>query len=44
MVGTVNLTLPTNYPVHPRAPTKSSAHAYTQNCVRICAQQRTTTF
>ena len=40
----VNLTLPANYPVHPRAPTKSSAHAYTQNCPRIRAQQRTTTF
>ena len=42
--GCVNLTLPENYPVHPRVPTKISAHAYTQNCARIRAQQRTTTF
>ena len=42
--GYVNLKLSANYPVHPRAPTKSSAHAYTQNCARIRAQQRTTTF
>ena len=42
--GCVNLTLPANYPVHPRTPTKSSAHAYTQNCARIRAQQLTTTF
>ena len=39
----VNLTLSANHPVHPCAPTKSSAHAYTQNCARIRAQQRTTT-
>ena len=42
--GYVNLTLFANYPVHPRAPTKISAHAYTQNCARIRAQQRRTTF
>ena len=34
----VNLTLSANHPVHPCAPTKSSAHAYTQNC----AHTRTT--
>ena len=33
--GCVNLTLSTNHPVHPCAPAKSSAHAYTQNCARI---------
>ena len=37
---TVNLTLSANHPVHPCAPSKSSAHAYTQNCARICTQQR----
>ena len=40
----VNLTLSANYPVHPRAPTKSSAHSYTQNCARIRSQQRTNNF
>ena len=34
----VNLSLSTNHPVHPCAPAKSSAHSYTQNCVRIRAQ------
>ena len=42
--GCVNLTLPANYPVHPRAPTKRISHVYTQNFARIRAQQRTTTF
>ena len=42
--GCVNLKLSANYPVHPGAPTKSSTHAYTQNCARICAKQRTITF
>ena len=32
---TVNLTLSANHPVHPCEPAKSSAHAYTQNCMRI---------
>ena len=41
--GCVNLTLSANHPVHPCTPAKSSAHAYTQNCARICAQQRTIT-
>ena len=31
----VNLTLSTNHPVHPCAPAKGSAHAYTQNCARV---------
>ena len=31
----VNLTLSANHPVHPCAPAKGSAHAYTQNCARI---------
>ena len=31
----VNLTLSENHPVHPCAPAKGSAHAYTQNCVCI---------
>ena len=31
----VNLTLSANHPVHPCAPAKRSAHAYTQNCARI---------
>ena len=39
----VNLTLSANHLVHPYAPDKSSAHAYTQNCARIRAQQRTMT-
>ena len=39
--GCVNLTLSANHPMHPCAPAKSSAHAYTQNCARIRAQQRT---
>ena len=39
----VNLTLSANHPVHPCAPVKSSAHAYTQNCARIHAQQCTIT-
>ena len=42
--GCVHLTLSENYPVYPRAPTKSSAHAYTQKYARIRAQQSTTTF
>ena len=33
--GCVNLTLSANHPVHPCAPAKISAHAYTQNCARI---------
>ena len=33
--GCVNLTLSKNHPVHPCAPAKRSAHAYTQNCARI---------
>ena len=33
--GCVNLTLSANHPVHPCAPAKSSAHAYTQNYARI---------
>ena len=33
--GCVNLTLSENHPVHPCAPANGSAHAYTQNCVRI---------
>ena len=41
--GCVNLTISANHPVRPCAPTKSSAHAYTQNCARIRAQQRTIT-
>ena len=41
--GCVNLTLYANHPVHPCTPTKISAHAYTQNCSRIRAQQRTIT-
>ena len=46
--GCVNLTLSENHPVHPCAPAKSSAHAYTQNCAhtqritRRCACTRTT--
>ena len=39
----VNLTLSANHPVHPCTPAKSSAHAYTQNCARICTQHRTIT-
>ena len=39
--GGVNLTLSANHPVHPCTPAKISAHVYTQNCARICAQQRT---
>ena len=39
----VHLTLSANHPVHSCAPTKISAHAYTQKCVRIRAQQRTIT-
>ena len=35
MQGCVNLTLSANHPVHPCAPDKGSAHAYTQNCARI---------
>ena len=31
----VYLTLSANRPVHPCAPAKGSAHAYTQNCARI---------
>ena len=31
----VNLTLSANHPVHPCAPAKASAHAYTKNCSRI---------
>ena len=31
----VNLTLSANHPVHPCAPAKVSAHAYTQKCARI---------
>ena len=30
-----NLTLSANHPVHPFAPDKGSAHAYTQKCNRI---------
>ena len=41
--GCVNLTLSANHPVHPCAPIKSSAHAYTQNYARIRTQHRTTT-
>ena len=41
--GCVNLTLSANHPVHSCAPSKSSAHAYTQNYARIRAQQRATT-
>ena len=47
----VNLTLSANHPVHPCAPAKGRAHAYTQKYARIhrespedahaCAQQRT---
>ena len=33
--GCVNLTSSANHPVHPCAPDKSSAHAYTQNCACI---------
>ena len=33
--GTVNLTLSTNHPTHPCAPTKGSAHAHTHNCARM---------
>ena len=53
MDQSVNLTLSANHPVHPCAPAKYSAHAYTQNCARIHrespedvharAQQRTIT-
>ena len=39
----VTLTLSANHPVHPCAPVKSSAHAYTQNCARIHSKQRTIT-
>ena len=35
MQGCVNLTLSANHHVHPCAPAKSGAHAYTQNCARI---------
>ena len=41
--GCANLTLSANHPVHPCAPAKSSAHAYTQNFARISAQQLTIT-
>ena len=33
--GRGNLALSVNHPVHPCAPTKFSAHAYTQNCAHI---------
>ena len=34
-VQLVNLTLSANHPAHPCTPAKGSAHAYTQNCVRM---------
>ena len=39
----VNLTLSTNHPMHPNAPAKISAHAYTQIFALIRTQQRTIT-
>ena len=35
LCNAVNLTLSANHPVHPCAPSKCSAHEYTQNCARI---------